>query len=118
MFIKKETYKDKLELIEIYRNKNKCNVDRINDYKVQISELRKKVNYFEKTQSQLYAENQKLTNWVINILKEFGTCEIGDRQHVEIPVHSKIRCAYNTGYMEVLEKERIEIPSITIVKLR
>lgn len=43
MFIRKKEYKDKMELLEIYRNKNKTNVDRINDYKSQTYELKKRI---------------------------------------------------------------------------
>lgn len=63
-------------------------------------------------------ENQRLLDWVMNILKEFGTVEIGDIQHIEIPIHKQNICSvYDRNYMGVFEKERIEIPSITIVKM-
>ena len=117
MFIKKETYQDKLELIELYKHKNNCNVDRINDYKNQIYDLKARINYFEKQQSNLYKQNQELTDWVIKILKEFGTCDTRE-QHVQIPIMREIgHRAYNRDFNFINKEERITIPSITLIKL-
>lgn len=78
----------------------------------------KQIESFEKISTNTMEENQKLIKWIMNILKEFGTVEIGDRQHIEIPIHKQNICsAYDRNYMGVFEKERIEIPSITIVKM-
>lgn len=78
----------------------------------------KQIDNLEKALTNTMQENQRLIDWVMNILKEFGTVEIGDRQHIEIPIHKQNICsAYDRNYMGVFEKERIEIPSITIVKM-
>ena len=78
----------------------------------------KQIDNLEKALTNTMQENQRLLDWVMNILKEFGTVEIGDRQHIEIPIHKQNICSvYDKNYMGVFEKERIEIPSITIVKM-
>lgn len=78
----------------------------------------KQIDNLEKALTNTMQENQRLIDWVMNILKEFGTVEIGDRQHIEIPIHKQNICsAYDRNYMGVFEKERIAIPSITIVKM-
>lgn len=78
----------------------------------------KQIDNLEKALTNTMQENQRLLDWVMNILKEFGTVEIGDRQHIEIPIHKQNICSvYDRNYMGVFEKERIEIPSITIVKM-
>lgn len=78
----------------------------------------KQIDNMEKISTKTMEENQKLIKWIMNILKEFGTVEIGDRQHVEIPIHrTSIKAHYDNiedGYIST--RERIEIPSITIVK--
>ena len=79
----------------------------------------KQIESFEKISNNTMEENQKLIKWIMNILKEFGTVEIGDRQHVEIPIHrTSIKAHYdNIEDMYISTRERIEIPSITIVKI-
>ena len=78
----------------------------------------KRIDNLEKIATNTMQENQRLIDWIMNILKEFGTVEIGDKQHIEIPIHKQNICsAYHRNYMGVFEKERIEIPSITLVKM-
>ena len=43
-------------------------------------------NGFEKTNTQLIEENQKLIEWVKNILDTFGTMEVRERNRIQIPV--------------------------------
>lgn len=78
----------------------------------------KQIESLEKISTNTMEENQKLIKWIMNILKEFGTVEIGDRQHVEIPIHrTSIKAHYdNIEDMYISTRERIEIPSITIIK--
>lgn len=79
----------------------------------------RQIDNLEKISTNTMEENQKLIKWIMNILKEFGTVEIGDRQHVEIPIHkTSIKAHYdNIEDMYISTTERIEIPSITIVKM-
>ena len=78
----------------------------------------RQIESLEKISTNTMEENQKLIKWIMNILKEFGTVEIGDRQHVEIPIHrTSIKAHYdNIEDMYISTRERIEIPSITIIK--
>lgn len=79
----------------------------------------RQIESLEKISNNTMEENQKLIKWIMNILKEFGTVEIGDRQHIEIPIHrTSIKAHYdNIKDMYISTRERIEIPSITIVKM-
>ena len=79
----------------------------------------RQIESLEKISTNTMEENQKLIKWIMNILKEFGTVEIGDRQHVEIPIHRTcIKAHYdNIEDMYIGTRERIEIPSITIMKM-
>ncbi len=40
-------------------------------------------------------ENKKLIEWIMNILKEFGTTEARDNNHIEIPVHRTVGHFYD-----------------------
>lgn len=79
----------------------------------------KNINNNDKLLAQSMEENQKLINWIMNILDTFGTMEVKDRRHIQIPVYeNKEYKAYDCNYMGIMEQERITIPEITIVKMR
>lgn len=81
-------------------------------------ELNKRIDNLEKISNQTLDENQKLIKWIMNILDTFGTMEVRDRRSIQIPVYiNKEYRANNENYLGIFEKERIEIPSITIVKM-
>ena len=80
---------------------------------------KKMANGSEKTISQLFDENQKLIKWIENILREFGTIDARE-QHISIPIYKNHKPtsfgSYNDGEF-IREREYIEIPSITIIKM-
>lgn len=81
-------------------------------------ELNKRLDGLENITSQTYEENQKLIEWIRNILDTVGTMEVREKRNFQIPVYlEKEYKAYNTNYMGIFEKERITIPEITIVKM-
>lgn len=75
----------------------------------------------ESMYSNLIKENQKLITWIESILKEFGTVETRE-SHVSIPIYKNEHkpIFYTEDDIEPFFKEReyIEIPAITIVKMR
>ena len=60
-------------------------------------------------------ENEKLTNWIITILKEIGIKNTADANSVKIPYTSKIELYYGFDTRNVCE-ETIQLPAITLRK--
>lgn len=81
----------------------------------------RQIESLEKISTKTMEENQKLINWVVNILKEFGTSEVREK-HISIPVYKNERrpAFYTEDDIDktfCVKKEYIEIPSITIIKM-
>lgn len=74
----------------------------------------KKLNSYGKMNIGLMEENQKLIEWIFNILDTFGTAEVSDRNSVQIPV---LKERYISNYIGIHEKERITVPEITLIKM-
>lgn len=79
-------------------------------YKEIIEQLQNKIKYDE----YLKEENRKMIDWVQKILKEFGTCEVGERK-VQIPIMRKKDFMYSDNNMR-MTSENIIIPEIIIHK--
>lgn len=62
-------------------------------------------------------ENEKLINWIMNILQQFGTVDAGGMQHIQIPVNKSSEPIYS-GREGMGIMEEIHIPSITVAKAR
>ena len=70
------------------------------------------------TNANLVEENRKLLDWIQKILDTFGTCDSRER-HISIPVYKReIVPFYGPETFGELHQERIEIPAITIIKMR
>ena len=86
----------------------------INDYKNHIADTKKLNIDLSKSLNIQLEENKKLNEWVITILKEFGTTNVREK-HVQIPMID-----YGTTYTSMLsgtvKEKRIEIPAITLIK--
>lgn len=82
--------------------------------------LQESVNNLERISTQALEENQTLIKWIEKILDTFGTMEVKNRMNVQIPIYKdRIRAVEQPFFFEPLQiKERIEIPSITIIKMR
>ena len=78
-------------------------------YKEIIEQLQNKIKYDE----YLKEENRKMIDWVQKILKEFGTCEVGERK-VQIPIMRKEDFMYDDNMR--MTSETIIIPEIIIHK--
>lgn len=75
------------------------------------------INKLESEISSRRFENEKLINWIMNILQQFGTIDAGGVQHIQIPVNKNAEPVYGRGAgMGVMEE--IHIPSITVAKVR
>lgn len=93
--------------------------DRNNDLikeKAVTKKLNERIDNLEKITSTTMEENQKLIKWIENILREFGTVEAREN-HVSIPIYKKpvYFSSHNTEFLQ--EREHIEIPAITIIKM-
>ena len=78
----------------------------------------KNIKSNDKLLAQSMEENQKLINWIMNILDTFGTMEVKDRRHIQIPIMKEKRIAnYNMDYYMTNTKEIITIPEITLIKM-
>lgn len=76
------------------------------------------IDNMEKISNKTMEENQKLINWIMNILDTVGTMDTIEKTEFKIPVYKdKNYGAYDQNYMGIYEKERITIPEITIVKM-
>lgn len=97
-----------IERIDLYRLSN-------NELKEQIKELNKIIGKDNKNIESLIEANQKMSKWIYTILKEFGTCDVREK-HVTIPIMKTIS-NYDGGFDYMcMREERIEIPSITLIK--
>lgn len=90
----------------------------INDKNSEINRQYNSITHLENNQGKLLAENQKLIEWIEKILDTVGTLEVREKIHFQIPVlMQKEYSPYDKNYLGIFEKERIEIPAITIVKM-
>lgn len=83
--------------------------------------LRESVNNLERISTQTLEENQILIEWIRKILDTFGTMKVKNRMNIRIPIyeHKTYKASeYDRNIMGLLEKEVIEIPSITIMKIK
>ena len=96
---------------EYYSNMN-CKLEN------EMKELKIQIDNLEKISNLTIQENQKLINWIMNILDTVGTMEAREKTEFKIPIcrHKEYR-AYDRNYMGIFEKERITIPEITIIKM-
>jgi len=98
------------ELEEKINNQKKA----IYDYKKHIEDTNKLNKDLSNSLNMQLEENKKLIEWVITILKEFGTIDVRE-PHIQIPVINN-GVTYNSMLCGTVKEKRIEIPSITIVK--
>lgn len=83
-------------------------------------ELQESANNLERISTQTLEENQILIEWIEKILDTFGTMKVKDNKNVQIPIyeHKTYKVSeYDRNIMGLFEKEVIEIPSITIMKM-
>ena len=114
MFIKKETYQEKIDLIDGYRTERNEALDKLSMLKDQNNRLESRIEYLEHT-------NARLIDWIQTIIHEVGCYEVNERNPIQIPI-----CKYETskvydinskdldGYY--LAKQEIKVPEITFVK--
>lgn len=70
----------------------------------------------QETINTLLEQNKNMTEWIYKILKEFGTVNTNN-EHINIPIHTN-SSIYKMDNLDFIEKEYIEIPSITLIKQR
>ena len=90
----------------------------IDEKNAEINRQYNSITRLEDNAIRLTEENQKLINWIMNILDTVGTMETREKTEFKIPIcrHKEYR-AYDRNYMGIFEKERITIPEITIIKM-
>lgn len=98
------------ELEEKINNQKKA----IYDYKKHIEDTNKLNKDLSNSLNMQLEQNEKLIEWVITILKEFGTTDVRE-PHIQIPVINN-GVTYNSMLCGTVKEKRIEIPSITIIK--
>lgn len=109
-------------MIDLFRNKKikeledkiKNQKQAIYDYKKHIEDTNKLNKDLSKSLNMQLEENKKLVEWVITILKEFGTTSVRE-EHIHIPVIEN-ETTYNSMLCGAVKEKRIEIPSITLIK--
>lgn len=86
----------------------------IYDYKRHIDDTNKLNKNLSESLNMQLEENKKLNEWIITILKEFGTTNVRE-EHIQIPVIEN-SATYTSMLCGTVKEKRIEIPSITIIK--
>lgn len=79
--------------------------------------LQESANNFERISTKALEENQILIDWIKKILNTFGTMDVTNKNHVQIPIYKDIIRPIEPSPFQPQEKERIEIPPITIIKM-
>ena len=107
------------------KKKNKELQEQIYNYEQEIKSLKDQLAYAKyeaikdtdkETINRLMEQNEKMTNWIYNILKEFGTMNTKEK-HINIPIYDHTETYF--GYVDQqdrFKKVYIEIPSITLIK--
>ena len=106
---------------------NKLLKDTIYNQEEEIKSLNDKISYCEykykdikdsqqETINTLLEQNKNMTEWIYKILKELGTVNT-DNKHINIPICTN-SSIYKMNDLDFVEKEYIEIPSITLIKQR
>lgn len=118
MFISKKKYKEKLDLIEGYREKNHIGQDKIYDLEIEISHLENKMDILENNNRALIENNNKLTDWIYKIINEIGCYEVPEYNSIRIPIYkNKIKSFGLKQGREFIEKEVI-LPEICLKRIQ
>jgi hypothetical protein len=80
-------------------------------YQEIIEELQNKIKYDD----YLKEENRKMITWIKQILKEFGTMEVRNRDRIQIPIMKRKEVYYGDNNFRA-PAETIIIPEIIISK--
>lgn len=86
----------------------------IYDYKRHVEDTNKLNKDLSRSLNMQLEQNKKLNEWIINILKEFGTTNVRE-EHIQIPVINN-GTTYKSMLCGTFKEKRIEIPAITIIK--
>lgn len=82
-------------------------------YKEMIEELQNKIKYDD----YLKEENKKMLDWIQKILKEFGTCDVNQRERISIPVYKQSNYYYSDEKIRDMCSTTIVIPELVITKM-
>ena len=111
-FLKNRKAEHYMQLMEKFRNENIV-------FKKTNKQQEEHLLYLQKTNNELMNENNTLTEWIVKILDEFGSCSTEDKEYVLIPRCEKIKMGYakddETGYMKPIKE--IIVPRIVIRKM-
>lgn len=101
------------------RKKVKQLNEKISEYQDEVKELNERIKSLESISTRVTEENQKLIKWIENILEQFGTMEVRDRNTVTIPVYHAKELLYDYFIDESarVEYKTIIIPEIVIKKM-
>ena len=104
---------------------NKLLKDTIYNQEEEIKFLNDKLSYCtyeaikdcqQETINTLLEQNKNMSEWIYKILKELGTVNT-DNKHINIPIYTNSSISYyKMSDLDFVEKEYIEIPSITLIK--
>lgn len=117
MFISKKKYKEKLDLLEGYREKSHIKQNKIYDLEIEKSRLENKTEILEENNRALIDNNNKLTDWIYKIINELGCYEVSEYNAIRIPIYeNKIKSFGLKQGREFIEKEVI-LPRICFMKM-
>ena len=105
-------------LLDLFNKKKVSKLENEIDHQYKLLEAKNvTINKLESEVASRRLENEKLVNWIMNILQQFGTTDARGMQHVRIPVNKNFEPVYSVreGMRTV---EEIHIPSITVAKVR
>ncbi|MCI8621364.1 MAG: hypothetical protein HFJ50_06555 [Clostridia bacterium] len=117
MFINKKKYKEKLDLLEGYRQSRDKKQEKIYDLEIQISRLENKIDRLESNNTALINENSKLTEWIYKIINEVGCYEVSEYNSIRIPVYRNECVPYNEEHLKEMKMKEIVLPQICFMKM-
>lgn len=117
MFISKKKYKEKLDLLEGYKQRCDKKQEKIYDLEIQISHLENKIDRLESNNTTLINENSKLTEWICKIINEVGCYEVSEYNSIRIPVYKNECVPYNEEPLKEMRRKEVVLPQICFMKM-
>lgn len=117
LFISKKKYREKLDLLEGYKQRCDKKQEKIYDLEIQISHLENKVDNLESNNTALMSENNKLTEWIYKIINEVGCYEVSEHNAIRIPVYKNECVPYWEETLKEMDKKEVILPQICFMKM-
>ena len=118
MFISKKKYKEIIESLKSYKEKDHKKQDKIYDLEIEKSKLENRIDILEQNNRALLNNNNKLIDWIEKIINELGCYEVSSNNDIRIPIY-KNECTYykDNHYLNGSIKKEVIIPQISFMRV-